>query len=171
MTGWETLNNVLASDRFWSIIIVLMLLIVILFIGVKLNVIDIDTKHVRLGLNDSDNERRIVREQLDWVACYLDGLEGKIRQMIPEDGQMLYGGYFTKYILNLVYKEVSKWVSFNHIEDTEAYISTKAMKIQSLVYAQHVQPQFMTTEFKERMSRWVSEVIKELIKIRKLYSK
>lgn len=120
MTGWETLNNVLASDRFWSIIIVLMLLVFILFIGVKLNIIDIDTKHVRLGLNDSDNERRIVREQLDWVACYLDGLEGKIRQMIPDDGQMLYGGYFTKYILNLVYKKVC-YEYYSEIADTEWY--------------------------------------------------
>ena len=168
MNGWETLNNLLASDRFWSVIVVVLLFVVVLMIAVKLNLVDIDTKHVKLGLNDSEKERRVISEQLNWAESYITGLESKIRTVTPD---LKYGGYFTKFILGEVNKEVSRWITLNHIEDSEGYIHAKQMKIASLVYANHVQEPFLEAEFKNRMDKWVKEVIEELIKIRKLYSR
>lgn len=165
---WEAITNIATSERFVSIAVVAGAFVVAFAVLVKMNLIDIDTNHVKIGMSDSDKERRIITEQLDWAESYIAGLESKIRMVTPD---LKYGGYFTKFILAEVTREVSRWIKLNHIDDSEGYIHSKQMKIASLVYAQNVQAPFLDPEFKSRMDRWVEEVIRELIKIRRLYSK
>lgn len=165
---WEAISTVLTSHQFVYFAGTVLVIVLVGLVAVKLNLLDVNTKHVRLGMSDSDRERAVLREQLDWVDVYLQGLEGKVRAMTPE---MKFGGFFTKHILDLVYKEIVKWITFNHISADEAYIRTKQQKLISLVYAQEVKSEFLTTEFKARMERWVEEIIKQLVEIRRLYSR
>ena len=165
---WESISNILTSETFLSNIPSVLLLILALVISVKLGIIRVKTKHVQIGkMSESDKERAVLREQIDWVHTYIQGLEGKIRLVGPE---LKYGGFFTKYILELVYDEIVRWITFNHISLDEGYITAKTRKLISLVYAQEVQPEFMTPEFKGRMERWIKEVIEQLVEIRKMYS-
>lgn len=165
---WESIGNILTSEAFLNNIPNVLLLILAVIISVKLGVIKVKTKHVQIGkMSDSDKERSILREQIDWVYTYIHGLEGKIRLV---NNDLKYGGFFTKYILELAYDEVVKWITFNHISMDEGYITAKTKKLISLIYAQEVQPEFMTPEFKARMERWIKEVIEQLVEIRKMYS-
>jgi len=164
---WEAISKILTSNSGWQTLLSLLILVLIVSVMIKTGMLKIRTKHVNIGMSESDRERTIVREQINWTHKYLEGLQGKIRAMTPE---MLYGGFFTKYILEIIFDEIVNWITFNHIEDTERYISIKQKIISSLIYAQNIQSQFKTREFKERVDRWVEEVIKELINIRKLYS-
>lgn len=161
---WQAISNVLtsknASNILWSIIIA----ILIAAIMTKTGMLKIKTKHV--SMTASDLERTVIREQCDWVHTYIKGLEGKI--VLMENDQN-YNEYFVKYILECIYDEVVKWITFNHIQNTDSYIHTKQMKITSLVYSFNLQEQFKNKEFTLHMHAWVKEAIEELIKIRELY--
>ena len=163
---WEAISNILTSGNALQTIVLLLILVFIIIIMIKTGMLRIKTSHVSIGMSESDKERAVIREQTDWTHIYLQGLEGKIRQMTTDK----YGGFQIKYIIEICFDEIIKWITFNHIEDNEKYIQVKQDKICSLVYSQNVSSEFRTKEFNERIKRWVEEVIHKLIEIRKLYS-
>lgn len=167
---WEAIANVLTSANALQTIIGLVLVFLLVVIMVKSGMIRIRTKHLQVGRSRSatDTERTIIREQCDFTHVYLQGLVSKIQQVTPD---LLYNGYFTKYILEVVYDEFVRWITFNHVEDSEEYITTKQRKISSLVYSMGVRDEFKTPEFNKRMQNWVAEIIRELVRIRRIYEK
>lgn len=167
---WEAIKEILVSQNALQTIASIILILLILVIMVKTGMIRIWTKHVQVGRarSASDTERAIIREQCDFTHIFLKGLMGKIQKIKPD---LLYDGYFSKYILELVYDEFVRWITLNHIEDSEEYVSTKQKKICSLVYSMGVSDEFKTPEFNRRMCNWVSEIILELVRIRRVYEK
>lgn len=168
----EHLVKILTSQEFLSNVPQVLLLLVVIGIAAKLGLLRIKTDHIQIGntVVASDNERTIIREQCDFTHTFLMGLVNKI-EAATDDGKLLYNGYFTKYILECVYDEFVRWITFNHISEDEAYVHTKQEKIKALVYSMGVRKEFKTHEFADRMDKWVLEVITELVKIRKLYKK
>ncbi len=165
---WEAIGKVLTSTNALQTIIGVILICLIVVMMIKTGMIRIKTKHVQVGRSRSasDTERTIIREQCDFTHIYLQGLVGKIQKVTPD---LLYGGYFTKYILEVAYDEFVRWITFNHIEDSDEYISTKQKKICSLIYSMGVRDEFKTPEFNRRMCNWVEEIIRELVRIRRIY--
>ena len=164
---WEAISNILTSSNALQTVVSILILVLVIVIMAKTGMLRIKTTHVNIGMSDRDKERTIIREQCDWVHTYLEGLQGKIASIVHESK---YGGFFTKYVLEVVYDEIVKWITFNHIEDSERYVTVKQDKIASLVYSMGVSDEFKTKEFNQRMKNWVEEVINELLEIRKLYS-
>lgn len=166
---WQAISSVLTSGNALQTLLTMVLLFLVLALMTKTGLLRIKTSHVQVGLMTSeDRERTIIREQCDWVHTYIKGLESKISSITPD---LMYGGYFTKYVLECVYDEIVKWITFNHLMNTESYIHAKQIKIACLVYSFNVRNEFKTPEFNTRMHKWVREIIEELIKIRELYSK
>ena len=167
---WESISKVLTGQNAIQTIIGILIIVAIIALMIKTGMIRIKTEHVQVGLSRSasETERAIIREQCDFTHIYLMGLISKIKKVTPD---LLYDGYFTKYILEVAYDEFVKWITFNHIEDSKEYITTKQRKICSLVYSMSVRDEFKTKEFQERMCRWVEEIIKELVRIRRVYEK
>lgn len=167
---WEAIGNVLTSQNAMQTIIGLILICLLVVIMIKTGMIRIRTKHVQVGMcrSATDTERTIIREQCDFTHVYLEGLVSKIKQVTPD---LLYNGYFTRYILEVAYDEFVRWITFNHVEDSEEYITTKQQKICSLIYSMGVRDEFKTPEFNARMRRWVEEIIRELVRIRRVYEK
>lgn len=165
---WEAISSILISSNGLQTILAVLILVLVIIIMVKTGLLHVKTKHLHLGMSSSDKERTIIREQIDWAHTYLLGLEGKIK--LVKNGSPQYAGYLTKYVLEVVFDEVVKWITFNNVENSERYISVKADKVCSLVYAQEIGVEFRTKEFNERMKRWTKEVIEKLIEIRELYT-
>lgn len=168
----EQLAKIFTSPEFLSNIPNVLLLLLAIGLAAKFGLLRIKTDHVTIGDTRaaSDKERAIIREQCDFTHAYLMGLVNKITATTV-DGQLMYGGYFTKYILERAYDEFVKWITFNHISLDEAYVHTKQEKMKALVYSHAVRDEFKTEEFAERMDRWVREILEELVKIRQLYMK
>ena len=166
---WTSIENILISKNALQTIVGVLVIVAIISLMIKTGMIRIKTKHVEVGVrrSASDTERAIIREQCDFTHIYLMGLISKIKKITPD---LLYDGYFTKYILEVAYDEFVKWITFNHIEDSEEYISTKQQKMCSLIYSMGVRDEFKTAEFQQRMSNWVEEIIKELVRIRRVYT-
>lgn len=165
----KTVGDILVSPVFMNSIPMILLLIAVLSVLVKLGIIKVKTKHVHIGGDDTADaylERTIIREQCDFTHTYLMGLIGKVQQVTPD---LLYDGYFVKYILEVVYDEIVKWITFNHITNDEAYVTSKQAKVCALVYSMNVRPEFKTPEFQERMKQWVREIIEGLVRTRSVY--
>ena len=126
---------------------------------------------VTIGGESADrwNERKIIQEQTDFAHEFLMGLMNKVKATCTDELQ--YGGWFAKCILEDIYDEILCWITFNHITEDEAYISTKQVKVCTMVYTYDVRPEFKTPEFQDRMKQWVTEMIHELVRIRKVYTK
>lgn len=168
----ESISSVLTSPTFWSNTPSFIILLVALCLMIRVFKVRIKTEHITIGDESAEAfvERTIVREQCDFAHSYLFGLLNKIKVLCP-DHKLLHDGWFSKCILEAVYDEVIKWITYNHITEDEAYISVKQNKICTLVYSYDVRPEFKTPEFQARMKRWTEELIRELLKIRKVYTK
>ena len=129
----------------------------------KRGLLGIHTKYVSLG--DGAREQAIIRNQIEDAYLFISSLEGKI---MVDNSQ--YNGYFTKYVLEKVYDKVVEWIIYNHITDNEVYVQTKQDQLRSLVYSLNVRDEFKTPEFAARMDKWTLELIKKLIRVRKIYS-
>ena len=169
---WEAISSVLNGANALQTIVSMILLCLIVVMMIKTGMIRIRTTHIQVGKGRSvsETERAIIREQCDFTHTYLMGLLGKIQEVCP-DKTLLYDGWFTKCILEVAYDEFVRWITFNHITDDEAYVSSKQSKICALIYSYSVRPEFKKPEFQERMKKWVQEIIKELVRIRRVYEK
>ena len=166
----EQVEQILTNPTFWSNTPSVILLIIVLVLVMKLLKVKVNTSHIQIGGESAESwtERKILQEQSDFAHEYLMGLTGKITALAP-DGKLQYDGWFTRCILEDVYDEVVRWITYNHIVDNEAYISTKQNKICALIYKYNILPPYRTPEFQERVKRWVQELILELVRIRKVY--
>lgn len=168
---WESISNILTSPNALQTIVSIILILLIVVVMIKTGMIRIRTKHVQVGNAriSSDTERKIIQEQCEFTRAYLNGLIGKITEACP-DHKLMYDGWFTRCILSDAYDEFVKWITQNHISDNKAYVSTKQNKICALIYSYPVRSVFKTPEFQTRMKNWVEEIIRELVRIRKVYT-
>jgi hypothetical protein len=165
---WEFLTNVLTSDRFWVVLIGIVIVSLLAIILSKLGILKIDTKHVRLGeSDDSLKERLIIKSQLEASHDFIFALENKLIDLTetkePSD--------FMGRILEEIYDKTVLWITANHIRNEEAYVSCKQREILNYLYTKRISEPFKTPEFKERVKKWVEELIDQLADIRELYSK
>ena len=165
---WTT---VFTSADFLSRIPSIILLITAVAILCKILGIKIRTEHFQIGGESKETyyERTIVREQTRAALGFIHALEQKCNDLI--EGELPYGGYKTKYILELVYVRVVDWITYNHLENTDAYINCKCNEIDSIIYQCNPPVPFKTPEFQERVHKWVREVIEQMIAVRVLYKK
>ncbi|MCQ2594830.1 MAG: hypothetical protein MJ196_06155 [Treponemataceae bacterium] len=161
---WDAINGILTSGNATAVLLFLGLVILAAIVLVKTNVIAVKTKHLRIGR--LENEREIIRRQVETAHSFVMSIEGKIRT-----DNTNYDGYFTKYILERVYDKVIEWIMFNHISNSPMYIQDKQDTLCNLVYTFEIKDEFKTPEFKERMNNWTAELIARLVQTRELYGK
>jgi hypothetical protein len=165
---WEFLTNVLTSDRFWVVLIGIVIVSLLAIILSKLGILKIDTKHVRLGeSDDSLKERLIIKSQLEASHDFIFALENKLIDLTESKEPSDFMGR----ILEEIYDKTVLWITANHIKNEEAYISCKQREILNYLYTKRISEPFKTPEFKERVKKWVEELIDQLADIRELYSK
>lgn len=168
----EHVVSLFTNETFLSNLPGVILFIIAMVILAKVLHVRIHTSHIMIGGEPAERwtERKIIQEQSDFAHEYLMGLTGKITALAP-DGKLQYDGWFTRCILEDIYDEIVRWITYNHIVEDEAYISTKQNKICAVIYKYNVLPPYKTPEFQERVKRWVKELIHELVRIRTVYTK
>jgi hypothetical protein len=159
---WEAIGKVLMSPNAGIVLAGLILVLVLLSVLSRWGLLSINTKGLSLGADI--RERDIIRQQVEWAHSYISGLYSSIQ---PAESE--YGGYFTRFLLELAYSEVVDWISFNHMKLDSEYIAIKQMKIKSIIYSYDIRPEFRTPKFEKQIDAWVEEVIKKLVAIRQMY--
>lgn len=159
---WESISNVLTSGNAVAVLLTLIVLIIILAILAKKGIFQFNGKGVTIG--DNEDERAVIRQQTEWSQLFIQSM----RQLPIFDGS---DTYHTLYILEKAFDEVLSWIVFNHISDSENYISIKQEKIWNLIQTLVEDKKFTTEEFKQTIYDNTEVLIKRLVHIRKNYRK
>ena len=159
---WEAIGTVLTSKNAHPILITILLLIIIIAILAKLGIFRLNVKGVNIGGNE--DERAIIRQQTEWSQLFILGLQN---HPIFKG----YNEYHTLWVLEKVFDEVLNWIVFNHISDSENYISIKQEKLWNLIQTLVTEDKFTSQEFQDLVYENTEKLIKRLVYIRKNYRK
>lgn len=159
---WESISNVLTSGNAAAVLLTLIMLVIVLAILAKKGIFQFNGKGVTIG--DNEDERAVIRQQTEWSQLFVQSM----RQLPIFEGS---DTYHTLYILEKAFDEVLSWIVFNHISDSENYISIKQEKIWNLIQTLVIDKKFTTEEFKQIIYDNTETLIKRLVHIRKNYRK
>ena len=162
---WEAIVNILTSENALMILIFVIIISIILYVMSKKGIVAVNTGKVRIGRDEQ--ELTIVRNQSQFAYLYIMAIKGKILKKNATEQQVNKADL----ILEKVFDKVVDWIHYNHISDTGMYIEIKKEEIKNLVYGFPIPEEYKTPEFKQRMEGWVEELILNLLKVRKEYSK
>lgn len=159
---WESISSVLTSGNAVAVLLTLIVLIIILAVLAKKGIFQFNGKGVTIG--DNEDERAVIRQQTEWSQLFIQSM----RQLPIFDSS---DTYHTLYILEKAFDEVLNWIVFNHISDSENYISIKQEKVWNLIQTLVSDKKFTTEEFKQVIYDNTEILIKRLVYIRKNYRK
>lgn len=159
---WETIGLILTSGNALSVLLTILLLIIILAILAKLGIFRLNVKGVNIG--GDEDERAIIRQQTEWSQLFILGLQ---KHPIFKG----YDEYHTLWVLEKMFDEVLNWIVFNHISDSENYISIKQEKIWNLIQTLVTEDKFTSQEFQDIVYENAEKLIKRLVYIRRNYHK
>lgn len=162
---WEAIVNILTSENALMILIFVLIFSIALYVMSKKGIVAVNTGKVRIGRDEQ--ELTIVRNQSQFAYLYIMAIKGKILEDDASEAQVNK----VDLILEKVYDKVVDWIHYNHISDTGMYIEIKKEEIKNMVYGFPIKEEYKTPEFKNRMEGWVEELILNLLKVRKEYSK
>lgn len=162
---WEAIVNVLTSENALMILIFILIFSIALYIMSKKGIVAVNTGKVRIGRDEQ--ELTIVRNQSQFAYLYIMAIKGKILEDDATEVQVNK----VDLILEKVYDKVVDWIHYNHISETGIYVEIKKEEIKNLVYGFPITEEYKTPDFKNRMEGWVEELILNLLKVRKEYSK
>lgn len=161
MTWAEMANNLILSKGFIPTLIFVLVLVVFAIIGIKQGWFRFRGKGITIG--DDERERTIIRQQIEYSESACNAL---IRTLpIKEQDLDIYR---TKYIIEKVFDELVKTISFNHISNDESYVSVKQEVIYNMVLSSTEKDFFKTDDFKNYVFKWVKDIIKRLVNIREI---
>ena len=160
---WDAISSVLNGSNSVFVMMFIMILVIWFSVMAKNGFFRILIKGLKIG--SEELERKIIRQQSDWVKLYLDGMEARLPH--PEG----YDTWRSKYILERIYDEILTWITYNHISTDEIYIGIKQNRVINLVNSLTIKKEYQTDEFRKIIKDEMAFVITKLVEIRKLYSK
>lgn len=158
---WEAIKDILTSSNAVSVILFLILCIIVAFVLIKTNLLQIHTESVKIGARDT--ERNIIRQQTDYVWQHLQEAEANL----PKDPD--YDEQLGKIIIMTIYIEYVNWITFNHLTRSDAYISVKQKKLVAMINKLTVNEKYKSDEFIDFIKSDTRNTIYDLIKIREVY--
>ena len=157
---WQAIEKILLSDN--SVIVLFFLVIIILLLAHLSNKGVFKWHTEKLTIGASENERAIIRQQVEWAELEIESLAFTERFNNVNEWR-------TKFILEKLFDEVLQWIIFNHIKDSPEYISIKQEKIWNMTQTLVVREEFRSDEFKDFIYKEVDKIIKRLIFLRRQY--
>ena len=155
---WQAIEKILLSDNSAIVLFFLVIIILLLAHFSKKGVFKWHTERLTIGA--SENERAIIRQQVEWAELEIESLASmEIFSHVDE--------WRTKYILEKMFDEILQWIIFNHIKDSPEYISIKQEKIWNMTQTLVVREEFRSDEFKDFIYKEVDKIIKRLIFLRR----
>ena len=159
---WETIGNVLTSSNG---VIIALLLVILVIVWSKYGLFKVKTDKITIGRESGERERLIIRQQEEYAK---DALQAFEVQMPKFEGYNIWRG---KTIVFRITIEIFDWISQNDIHTTDSYMKYKKKRVWDIVQKYTVADMFETQEFHDAVDKHVEEIIRNLVTIRKEYSK
>lgn len=162
---WEAIEGVFTSGNGPVTGLLILIIIALIALTVRFGHLRIRSEHVAIGTDAQEKERNIIRNQSEWLEDAVYAYENQI----PGQGTKGYNAFRGKYILEICYKEMLKWVLYNHIEESSHYVEIKQKKLWNIILQNVVNEEIRADDFKDIVYDGVRDIIHNLIKIRKTY--
>lgn len=154
---WDAINS-LGNNK--AVLLLLAGIIVIIVYMIKKGYFKFQGKGVQIGLSEQQT-RDLIQAQFDYANAKCESVEGSLPNHLDK--------YRTRYIIGKVEDVIQKAIIFNNLTDNESYIKSK----QELCYytvMKHVEDNyFKTPEFKAWLNKFISDLFKDLYRMKKLY--
>ena len=158
---WDTIVEMVKSGDAWLVLIIAVLGCV----AARQGYLKYKGDKFSFGRDISDIERTIIKNQTEYARWYVDAFEKEIPNYKG------YDVYHGKYILEVVYDEIVRWIVLNHIQNTKSYIEIKQKIIWSMVQSMTTEDVMRTEAFKKKVYDSIKDLIKGLVDVRDEYSK
>lgn len=133
----------------------------LLFYMVKKGLFSFKGKGVQIGLSESDT-RNLIQAQLDYAKAKCEGMIPKL----PKD----LDPYRTKYIVARVEDVIEHAIIFNNMTEEEPYIRAKQELVYQNIMKRVDNPYFMTDDFKAMVYKFVDDLFRELVRMKRCFS-
>lgn len=161
----EGIINSLNGPNGLLIALLLAFIAICIIIGAKHSLVKIHTERIDIGRQSSDNERKILRYQKDWVHLECMAFEEKV----PHNFEG-YDKWKARCVIERIYDEIVDWIMLNHIEDTERYVKLKQEIVWNIILTSTDHKVLRSNNFKKEVDAKIAQVITHLITIREQYS-
>ena len=162
---WDAIKEILTSSNAVGVLLILGFIVVVLIIVavvlIKGNYFQLRTQTVQIGF--AEKERNIIRQQQDYVWQHLQEAEANL----PKDET--YDEQLGLIIIQTVYIEYTKWIAFNHLTRSEAYIHVKQNSLVAIVNRLTVNQRYKGEDFIQYIKDDTKDTILELLKIREAF--
>lgn len=136
-------------------------IIAIVFYCIKKGLFSFKGKGVQIGLSESDT-RNLIQAQLDYMKAKCEGMITKL----PKD----LDPYRTKYVVARVEDVLEHAIIFNNLSEDEFYIRAKQELVYQNIMKRVDNPFFMTDDFKDLVYKFVDELFRELVRMKRCFS-
>ena len=161
---WTALFAFLASDNFLKAVLGIAALIVLFSVLVKKRLISFKGKGLNIG--SAENERTIVRQQIEFCKTQTETMANKLIDSYKDADE-----WRIKYICELVYDIWIEAISYNHITKDSFYIQNKFEKVWATILKETFTEAFSSEEFKKVVFDECKKVVERLVDIKEYYSK
>lgn len=162
---WEAIKEILTSSNAVGVLLILGFLVIVLIIFaivlIKGNYFQMRTQTISIGF--AERERNIIRQQQDYVWNHLQEVEANLDKDDDYDDQL---GLI---IVQTVYIEYTKWIAFNHLTRSDAYIKVKQNSLVAIVNKLTINEKYKGEDFKEYIREDTKQTIIELLRIREAF--
>ena len=161
---WTALFTFLASDNFLKAVLGIAALVVLFSVLVKKRLISFKGKGLNIG--SAENERIIVRQQIEFCKTQTETMANYIISSYKDADE-----WRIKYICELVYDIWIEAISYNHITKDSFYIQNKFEKVWAIILKETFIEAFSSEEFKKIVFDECKKVVERLVDIKEYYSK
>ena len=140
---WESIERLVENGDAWFVCICIICMIVC----VKAGILRYKSEKLLFGKDAGEMERSILKTQIEYAYGRCEGFFNQIPRFEGFDE------FRAKYILELCYDEMVKWIYFNHIEDKDSYIEVKQDIIWDIIQSNVTHSKLTSNKFRqERLS-------------------
>ena len=161
MNWAEAIATIATSKAFIPTLIFIAASIIVLVIGIKKGWFSYKGKGFVIGADE--NERRIIRQQMEYVHTKCDSLISYLPKGLDY--------YRSLYVISRFEDFFQSIIIYNHIKNDTEYIQLKYEMAYALILKKTEHEYFRSEEFKKWFYDLVREIIDRLVTIRQTYSK
>lgn len=160
VTMWDSALKIIQSGDSWFLIIIALLTIMC----VRQGLFRYRSEKILFGKDAGEAERMILKSQIEYAYRMCQGFANQIPRFEGFDD------FRAKYIIELCYDEMIKWIYFNHIAAKDTYISQKQDIIWSIIQSNVAHKKLSSDQFKKQVDERVEHIIRYLVTIREEYN-
>ena len=161
---WQAIQGILTSDNFWKVVVGIGALVILLAFLAKKGLISFKGKVLKVGNNDGDIERNIIRSQMQYVKSAISDFYDDIPNFEGRDEWRL------RFICEKIASTFMDIISLNHISREHIYTEMKQAAIWAIIVNNSDSEIIVSDEFKKVVYSKTADILDKLISIREYYN-